>query len=215
MRPAPRPKTCPGPTAGPTPGVPADTRRLGDLRLECLVGKEAGLVSEYPGLIGWIMRQQNPRSFCKDPEQRYLLFADRPLFGVTLVSGPRRQVLSVNQMYAGNTPKDEMQYCDCAVLADRAFVLPLGDASWPDDTLVEFEYLDGPGPVAEAMPIGWSRQDVRSAFGEARVRRFDNGYELWTYETDTQRPRRSRNEFVVLFSPSGVVSKARLRPPPA
>jgi hypothetical protein len=198
-----------------TPGVPAGARRLGDLRLECLVGKEAGLVSEYPGLIGWIMRQQNPRSFCKDPEQRYLLFADRALFAVTLVSGSRRQVLSVNQMYAGNTPKDDMKYCDCAVLADRAYVLPLGDASWPDDTLVEFEYVDGPGPVAEAMPIGWSRQDVSAAFGDARVRRFDNGYELWIYETDVQRPRRSRNEFIVLFSPAGVVSKARLRPPPA
>lgn len=191
-----------------TPGVPADTRRLGDLRLECLVGKESGLVSEYPGLIGWIMRLENPRSFCKDPRQRYLLFAERPLFGVTLVSGARREAISVRQMYAGNTPKEDMQYCDCSVLADRAYVLPLGDAGWPDDTRVELEYMDGPGEAAEAMPIGWKRDDVRAAFGNAKVLRFDSGYELWAYET-------AKSEFVVLFSPAGLVTKARLRPPPA
>ena len=35
-----------------TPGLPLDTRRLGDLRLECHVGIQAGLVSRYPSLIG-------------------------------------------------------------------------------------------------------------------------------------------------------------------
>ena len=34
-------------------------------------------------------------------------------------------------------------YCDCEVLVDRTYVLPLGDLSWPDDTRVEFEYMDG------------------------------------------------------------------------
>ena len=191
-----------------TPGLPADTRRLGDLRLECLVGKEAGLVSEYPGLVGWLIRLENPRSFCKDPRQRYLFFAERPLFGVTLVSGSRREPISVRQMYAGNTPKEDMPYCDCSVLADRAYVLPLGDARWPDDTRVELEYMDGPAQAAEAMPIGWGRDDVQAAFGDAKVLRFDGGYELWAYET-------ARSEFVLLFSPAGVVTKARLRPPPA
>ena len=191
-----------------TPGVPADTRRLGDLRLECLVGKESGLVSEYPGLVGWFIRLENPRTFCKDPRQRYLFFAERPLFGVTLVSGSRREPISIKALYAGNTPKGDMQYCDCSVLADRAYVLPLGETSWPDDTRVELEYMDGPGEKAEAMPIGWTRDDVRAAFGDAKVLRFDSGYELWAYET-------AKSEFVVQFSPAGVVTKARLRPPPA
>jgi hypothetical protein len=26
---------------------------------------------------------------------------------------------------------------------DRAYFMPLGDASWPDDTLVELEYMEG------------------------------------------------------------------------
>jgi hypothetical protein len=29
------------------------------------------------------------------------------------------------------------------VLVDRAYFMPLGDSSWPDDTRVEFEYMDG------------------------------------------------------------------------
>jgi hypothetical protein len=28
------------------------------------------------------------------------------------------------------------------VLVDRTYFLPLGDPSWPDDTRVEFEYMD-------------------------------------------------------------------------
>ena len=36
----------------------------------------------------------------------------------------------------------ELPYCDCEVLLDRTYFLPLGDRSWPDDTLVEFDYMD-------------------------------------------------------------------------
>ncbi len=28
-------------------------------------------------------------------------------------------------------------------LLDRTYFVPLGDPSWPDDALVEFEYMDG------------------------------------------------------------------------
>jgi hypothetical protein len=27
-------------------------------------------------------------------------------------------------------------------MLDRTYFLPLGDKSWPDDTLVEFEYME-------------------------------------------------------------------------
>ena len=39
--------------------------------------------------------------------------------------------------------KSDLPYCDCEVLLDRTYFVPLGDPSWPDDTLVEFEYMDG------------------------------------------------------------------------
>ena len=36
---------------------------------------------------------------------RYLFFADRPLFAVTLVSGERRETLPVDLLYAGSSSK--------------------------------------------------------------------------------------------------------------
>lgn len=132
-----------------TPGLPPDTRRLGDLRLECEVGMQAGLISNFrPGLFGWIdkLLPEGPE-YCHRSAPRYLFFADQPLFSVALVAGERREVLSVDRLYGGASRdpewKDDLPYCDCEVLMDRAYFLPLGDQTWPDDTLVEFEYMDG------------------------------------------------------------------------
>jgi hypothetical protein len=132
-----------------TPGLPPGTRRLGDLRLECEVGMEAGLISNYrPVLFGVLdpLLREGP-DYCQRPAPRYLFFAERPLWSVTLVSGERREVLSVDMLYGGATRdpdwKEDLPYCDCEVLMDRAFFLPLGDPSWPDDTRVQFEYMDG------------------------------------------------------------------------
>ena len=36
---------------------------------------------------------------------------------------------------------NDLPYCDCEVLVDRTYFLPLGDPSWPDETRVEFEYM--------------------------------------------------------------------------
>jgi hypothetical protein len=132
-----------------TPGLPPNTRRLGDLRLECEVGMEAGLISNTrPSLFGRIVDfiGEGP-GYCQRAEPWYLFFADRPIFGVALVSGPRREVLSVDSLYGGASRdpdwKSDLPYCDCEVLLDRTYFMPLGDTSWPDDTLVEFEYMDG------------------------------------------------------------------------
>jgi len=131
-----------------TPGLPPDTRRLGDLRLECEVGMEARLISNSSPFFGWIdkLLPDGP-DYCHRSAPRYLFFADRPLFSVALVAGERREVLSVDRLYGGASRdpqwKDDLPYCDCEVLTDRAYFMPLGDRSWPDDTLVEFEYMDG------------------------------------------------------------------------
>lgn len=132
-----------------TPGLPPDTRRLGDLRLECLVGLEAGLVSNSSPLFSGIANLlSDPKAYCGKKDTQYLFFADRPLFGVTLAAGPRRESLPIDRLYAGASDdpglKDELPYCDCEVLVDRTYFLPLGDRSWPDDTRVEFEYMDDP-----------------------------------------------------------------------
>jgi hypothetical protein len=131
-----------------TPGLPPNTRRLGDLRLECRVGMQAGLVSNRGGLIGWIAAAlADTPAFCDDKAPRYLFFADRPIFSVTLVAGARREILPITQLYANASddpglPKD-LPDCDCEVLVDRTYFLPLGDRSWPDDTQVEFEDMEG------------------------------------------------------------------------
>ena len=130
-----------------TPGLPPHTRRLGDLRLECQVGMEAGLISNSSTIIGRLTSAVvDTPAYCERPAPQYLFFADRPLFSVTLANGPRREVLALDKLYARasddpNLPGD-LPYCDCEVLLDRTYVLPLGDRSWPDDTLVVFEFME-------------------------------------------------------------------------
>src|SRR5438309_5995734 len=191
-----------------TPGLPPNTRRLGDLRLECQVGMRAGLVSQYPGVLDlFFSAVQSPASYCGEREVRYLYFAERPIFGVALHYGERRQEMTAARLYAGvlrgQTPQSERRYCDCRALLDRAYTLPLGDASWPDDTLVELE------PMAAAAndddPLrGYTRAQARAALGDAKVMRFDSGYEIWAYDW-------AASDFIVLFAPDGRAAKSRLR----
>ena len=135
-----------------TPGLPSNTRRLGDLRLECLVGEEADLISNVRPFFGEIARLIRSSGYCEDREPHYLFFADRPLWSVTLVHGNRKEVMSVDSMYAGITREpmtaSDLQYCDCEVLIDRTYYAPLGDRSWPDDTLLFFEYIDDSSDAA-------------------------------------------------------------------
>lgn len=130
-----------------TPGLPAHTRRLGDLRLECEVGVEAGLISNRRSFVqGLADLVSSPVDQCQRADSRYLFFAERPLFGVTLVYGARREALPVDRLYAGASADpalaEDLPYCDCEVLVDRSYFLPLGDRSWPDDTRVEFEFME-------------------------------------------------------------------------
>jgi hypothetical protein len=131
-----------------TPGLPPNTRRLGDLRLECRVGMEAGLVSRGTSIIGAIAGAVfDTPAYCDKKIPLYLFFSERPLFSVTLVAGERREILALAMLYAAasDDPKldRDLPDCDCEVLVDRTYFLPLGDRSWPDDTLVEFDYMEG------------------------------------------------------------------------
>jgi hypothetical protein len=130
-----------------SPGLPPGTRRLGDLRLECRVGMEAGLVSSSGTLASWLVGAVlDTPAYCDNPAPLYLFFAEKPLFSVTLVDGQRSEVLAIDQLYAAaiDNPKlgTELPDCDCEVLVDRTYFLPLGDHSWSDDTKVLFEYMD-------------------------------------------------------------------------
>ena len=90
----------------------------------------------------------------------------------------------------------------------------------------------------QAICIGQSsKADVIAALGSTKVLRFDSGFEVWVYRLDDKpaaemagldwlastailglgnRAQRADNraEFIVLFAPSGVVAKTRVRPKP-
>jgi hypothetical protein len=65
--------------------------------------------------------------------------------------------------------------------------------------------------VKDAVAIGKStRADVIAALGETLVISFDTGYEVWVYRLANA----PTAEFVILFAPSGLVAKTRIRPAP-
>jgi len=87
--------------------------------------------------------------------------------------------------------------------------------------------------VKDAVAIGKStKADVIASLGETLVISFDTGYEVWVYRlaNDTSAkaaptPRIASTgsekawpltaaEFVILFAPSGLVAKTRIRPAP-
>jgi hypothetical protein len=81
------------------------------------------------------------------------------------------------------------------------------------------------------VPGTSTRADVIAALGESLAIRFDSGYEVWVYRLDNAMrdgqdplrrffPRRversEADELVILFAPSGIVAKTRVRhAPPA
>jgi len=184
-----------------TPGVPGDARRLGDLRLECEAGMKSGLISNYPaGFFGWLEELFGKGvEFCHRAAPRYLFFAERALWSVTLVDGERREVLPVERLYAGaaNDPKwKQDRFCDCEAIFERTYFVPLGDASWPHDTRVELESMDQPGEAG----LDTTKEMVRSALGEGVALDFASGYEVRVYPG-----------IVFLFDPAGSLAKARAR----
>jgi hypothetical protein len=57
-----------------------------------------------------------------------------------------------------------------------------------------------------------TKADVTAALGPATVVRFDSGYEVWAYREKPPRSPAPGAEFVILFAPSGIVQKTRIRP---
>ena len=68
--------------------------------------------------------------------------------------------------------------------------------------------------ASDSITIGKSsKADVMAALGAATVINFDSGYVVWVYRVKSREPAAAKAEFVILFSPDGVVKKTRLRPP--
>ena len=71
-----------------------------------------------------------------------------------------------------------------------------------------------PQAAMDVIAIGRStKADVSSALGQAIVIPFDSGHEVWVYRwAGADRTTRAATELVVLFDPSGLAAKVRLRP---
>lgn len=78
-------------------------------------------------------------------------------------------------------------------------------------------FLDKNMSVQEAqgsITVGTStKAAVRAALGAATVVKFDSGYEVWVYRGTDGKATATGAEFVILFAPSGVVKKTRIRSP--
>jgi hypothetical protein len=205
-----------------SPGLPPGTRRLGDLRLECEVGMRAELISNRTAFEKMMDAIFGRDGYCERPEPRYLFFTERPVFAVTLVSGERRELIPVDRLYAGASAIEDISqtlpWCDCEVLLDRTYFLPLGDRSWPNDTLVQFEYMDdAPAPAADGLS---TKAEVITALGIGKAVRFDSGYEIRIYRTRSVSPEEKKSaplltERVFLFGPTGATLKSRTSVRPA
>lgn len=198
-----------------SPGVPEGMRRLGDLRLECLVGVEAGLLSNNAQMFAWLgALLTSPERVCNNADGNYLFFAERPVYAVTLRDGERRAALPFNALYAGGTQTPStLPYCDCQVLLDRSYYAPVWDRSWSDDTLLSFDDMDsppGPDDTPVAADHGTTTQ-MQARLGAANVVSFDSGYQMWRYTYPSARSDGPPAELTVLFGPDGMARKARLQ----
>jgi hypothetical protein len=70
-----------------------------------------------------------------------------------------------------------------------------------------------PRELLSSLTIGAStKADVRAALGEAVVVDFPSGYEVWVYRERAQEKSPAPSaELVLLFAPSGTLTKARVR----
>ena len=62
------------------------------------------------------------------------------------------------------------------------------------------------------VPGKTNRAEVIAALGKATVVKFNSGFEVWVYRGKANTSAAGRSEFVILFAPSGIVKKTRIRP---
>jgi hypothetical protein len=133
-----------------TPGLPPNTRRLGDIRLQCQIDRDARLLVGLKTPAYLLL--EATLDLCSHTPRQWFYYAERAVFGVTLVNGQRRQMLMSDVLYVNRLPRVYHVFYDMfPLLYERTFLVPVGDTGWPDDTLLEIEYMDDDaGAVAMA-----------------------------------------------------------------
>ena len=84
-----------------------------------------------------------------------------------------------------------------------------------EPTLTKASVVPAKAADARLSPGKSTKADVIAALGKTTAITFDSGYEIWVYHIRDGARRDDRPaEFVVLFDPSGTVTKTRTRPAP-
>lgn len=68
-----------------------------------------------------------------------------------------------------------------------------------------------PGAYDTIVAGKTTQSEVLAALGPATEIQFDSGYAVWVYRARAAVPDADRAEFVILFAPSGIVKRTRLR----
>lgn len=106
-----------------TPGVKPNARRMGDLRLECEI-RWAVEMDDLPFFQRTLFQSLGGPCHSKNVFVQYQ--APKKLNGVTLESGARRESINADRLGKNG----------------GFFSPPLHDQSWPDDTIIAFQFED-------------------------------------------------------------------------
>jgi hypothetical protein len=141
-----------------TPGLSANQRRLGDLRLECKVTvamAKAEIPTFWVMTINTLLLRTDWCNFFGDPEDfrwegvsrkaHFPFRIDQPLRGAVLVDGNRSAKLEVK----GGT-----------------YHVPIGNATWSDDALIELTFA-APAEPAESTAASAAESATGAATGTA------------------------------------------------
>jgi len=195
-----------------TAGLAPDTRRLGDLRVQCKVTYASGL-QHSNRLLTWVLGSCGPKT-------PFYFLGDREIFAVTVKApGRERQLFGLMMpAEAAGTGKN---------LRSRYFHPPIEEERWPDDSLVQIHYVDSEGLPASAEGTPFDAQRAQLVAGQTRKdelpallargkkRQLAQGRELWLVLERAPAPDDAKIEAVaelaLLFDADGVLRKHQVR----
>lgn len=196
-----------------TPGLPPDTRRLGDLRVQCQVTYASGLQHGGLGFLNKLIGQCGPNL-------PFFFLAEREIFAVT-VQAPGRE----RHLFGLAMPEHAVQ--KNALQRNRFYHPPLEEEQWPDDALVTMHYVDSDGQppsdtgtvfdqdAATLVPGQTRKVDLAALLARGEARTLSHGRELWTALERAPMPGKEKidsvAELALLFDGDGVLRKHQVR----
>lgn len=196
-----------------TPGLPADTRRLGDLRVQCQVTYASGLQHGGLGFLSKMIGQCGPKL-------PFFFLAEREIFAVTVQAPGRERHLFSPAMPEHAVTKGSRQ-------RNRYFLPPIAEEQWPDDALVRIHYVDSDGqPPSDAaavfehdvagLTLGQTRKsDLPALLARGKARSLSQGRELWSVLERAPLAGKEKvdsvAELALLFDSEGVLRKYQVR----